>query len=81
MFEERTWVQRVEGQLGPSGLWRMGKVVLGAPESSILDLPAIWRGWRFSLDAMWDEVSRLNLLTLVPALKMPVFFFLGRRDH
>jgi pimeloyl-ACP methyl ester carboxylesterase len=30
---------------------------------------------------MWAEVSRLNLLTLVPALQMPVFFFLGRRDH
>jgi pimeloyl-ACP methyl ester carboxylesterase len=30
---------------------------------------------------MWDEVSRLNLLQLVPALTMPVFFFLGRQDH
>jgi pimeloyl-ACP methyl ester carboxylesterase len=34
-----------------------------------------------SLDAIWAEVSRLNLLTLVPALRMPVFFFLGRRDR
>jgi pimeloyl-ACP methyl ester carboxylesterase len=30
---------------------------------------------------MWAEVSRLNLLALVPALEMPVFFFLGRQDH
>jgi pimeloyl-ACP methyl ester carboxylesterase len=29
-----------------------------------------------------DElISRLNLLTLVLALRMPVFFFLGRRDR
>jgi pimeloyl-ACP methyl ester carboxylesterase len=39
------------------------------------------RGFRFSIDAMWGEVSRLNLLELVPALQMPVFFFLGRNDH
>jgi pimeloyl-ACP methyl ester carboxylesterase len=39
------------------------------------------RGMRFSLDAMWEEAARLNLLDLVPALAMPVFFFLGRHDH
>ena len=39
------------------------------------------RGFRFSLDAMWAEASRLNLLDLAPALEMPVFFFLGRKDH
>ncbi|HSJ16971.1 MAG TPA: alpha/beta fold hydrolase [Solirubrobacterales bacterium] len=31
--------------------------------------------------AMWAETSRLNLLDLVPALEMPVFFLLGRNDH
>jgi pimeloyl-ACP methyl ester carboxylesterase len=30
---------------------------------------------------MWAEVSRLNLIEQVPALQMPVFFFLGRNDH
>jgi pimeloyl-ACP methyl ester carboxylesterase len=30
---------------------------------------------------MWAEVSKLNLLTRVPALKMPVVIFVGRRDH
>ena len=30
---------------------------------------------------MWAEVSTLNLLKLVPALKMPVIVFVGRRDH
>lgn len=39
------------------------------------------RGFRFSLDVMWTEVSSLNLLRVAPALQMPVFFFLGRRNH
>ena len=48
---------------------------------SILDLPNLVQGFGFTLDAMWAEVSKLNLLKLVPALKMPVVIFVGRRDH
>ena len=62
-------------------LWKTGRALFGRPESSILDLPNLVRGFRFTFDAMWDEVSRLNLLTLVPSLKMPVVIFVGRRDH
>ena len=54
---------------------------MATPESSIFDLPDTTRGFRFSLGAMWTEASRLNLLELVPALPMSVFFFLGRNDH
>lgn len=81
LWTERTWLQRFEGQMKAGVLWNMGRIVLGRPESSIFDLPNIWRGFRFSLDAMWAEVSALDLTKLVPALEMPVFFFLGRRDH
>ncbi len=81
LWVQRTCLQRLEGQLGARVLWNMGRVVLGRPESSVFDLPNLLRGFRFSLDAMWAEVSALNLMKLVPALLMPVFFFLGRRDH
>lgn len=33
------------------------------------------------MNAMWDEVSALNLLQNAAELQTPVFFFLGRRDH
>jgi len=39
------------------------------------------QGFRFSLDTMWAEVSRLSLPQCAPALQMPVFFLLGRRDN
>jgi pimeloyl-ACP methyl ester carboxylesterase len=81
LWTERTWLQRFDGQLGGRALWNMGRIVLGRPESSVFDLPNLLRGFRFSLDAMWAEVSTLNLMKLVPALQMPVFFFLGRHDH
>jgi pimeloyl-ACP methyl ester carboxylesterase len=79
--EERTWIQRFDGQLSPRGLWSMSRLVPAGPESSIIDLPNLLRGSRFSQNALWAEASTLNLLKLAPALQMPVFFFLGRRDH
>jgi pimeloyl-ACP methyl ester carboxylesterase len=81
LWTERTWLQRFEGQLSGRAFWKMGRIVLGGPESSVFDLPNLLRGFRSSLDAMWAEVSALNLMTLVPALQTPVFFFLGRHDH
>jgi pimeloyl-ACP methyl ester carboxylesterase len=81
VLKERTWIQRFDGQLSARGVWTMGRLVLGSPESSILDVPGLLRGFQFSQQTLWTEVSKLNLLKLVPALQMPVFFFLGRRDH
>ena len=81
VFVERMAISRMEGQMRPGVMWKMGRALFGRPESSIFDLPNLVRGFRFSLDAMWAEVSTLNLLKRVPALKMPVIIFVGRRDR
>jgi pimeloyl-ACP methyl ester carboxylesterase len=81
LWTQRTSLSRLEGRMRPRALWTLARAALGGPESSILDLPGGLRGFRFSLDAMWAEVSRLNLIELAPALEMPVFYFLGRNDH
>jgi len=81
LWVERTWLQRLEGQMSMRALWDLGRIILSSQESSVFDLPRALRGFRFSLDAMWAEVSRLNLLKLAPALQVPVLLFLGRRDH
>lgn len=81
VMTERTWLQRMEGQLRGKPLWNMLRMVLGAPESSLFELPRVWRGFEFTLDAMLPEVSKLNIMKMVPKLAMPVFFFVGRKDH
>jgi pimeloyl-ACP methyl ester carboxylesterase/membrane protease YdiL (CAAX protease family) len=81
VFVERTVVSQIDGQMRLGIIWKTGRALFGRPESSILDLPNLVRGFGFTLDAMWSEVSKLNLLKLVPALKMPVVIFVGRRDH
>jgi pimeloyl-ACP methyl ester carboxylesterase len=81
VWTERTWLQRFDGQLSPRALWDVARIAVEGPEASILDLPNLLRGFRFSLDAMWADVSRIDLLEVAPALQVPVFFFLGRHDH
>jgi pimeloyl-ACP methyl ester carboxylesterase len=81
VFTERMWVSRFEGQMRPRAMWKIGRIVLGSRESSVLELRSAWRSFHFVMDAMWPEASRLNLIELVPTLRMPVFFFLGRNDH
>jgi len=81
VFTERTWSQRLDGQLRPPALWNMARIVVGGPESVLWHLRRTIRGFRFTMDAMWPEVSTLSLQKLAPTLRMPVFFFLGRRDH
>jgi pimeloyl-ACP methyl ester carboxylesterase len=78
---EQMWLLRFDGRLEARALWEMGRILLGRPEASILDLPNLLRSFRFSIDAMCAEVSAIDLVKLVPALQMPVFFFLGRHDH
>jgi pimeloyl-ACP methyl ester carboxylesterase len=81
LWAERTWLAWLEGGMRPKALWKVARAAFGTPESSVLELRRGMRGFRFSLDAMWGEASRVNLLDSVPALQMPVFFFLGRNDH
>ena len=65
----------------PATWWSLARLAAGVRESSIFDLRRVIRGFRFSLDAMWAEAAQLNLIELAPSLEMPVFFFLGRKDH
>jgi pimeloyl-ACP methyl ester carboxylesterase len=81
MLVQRKWLTRFVGMVRGMSLWEFSRITLGGPESSIVDLPNILRGTMFSTKTMWAEVSSLNLLKAVPALHVPVFFFLGRHDH
>jgi len=81
LMRERMWLQRFDRQVTPGALWKLTRDYLACPEFSIFDVPNIVRGFRFSIDTMWSEVSTLNLTTLVRTVQMPVFFFVSRRDR
>lgn len=81
VWTQRFWLNRFEGRLNVRTFWRLARDFLDTPELSILDLLDRMRGFRFSVGTLWPEVSRLDLLEVVPVLRMPAFFFLGRRDR
>jgi pimeloyl-ACP methyl ester carboxylesterase len=81
LWTQRTCLSRLEGRMRPRALCSLARAVLAGKESSVFELPTTMRGFRWSLDAMWSEVSRLNLIELAPAVHTPVFFFLGRKDR
>jgi pimeloyl-ACP methyl ester carboxylesterase len=81
LWTQRTCLSRLEGRMRPRALCSLARAVLAGKESSVFELPATMRGFRWSLDAMWSEVSRLNLIELAPAVHTPVFFFLGRKHR
>lgn len=78
---QRRWLVRFVGIARRMSLWEFFRITLGKPESSIFSLPNILRSQFFSPKIMWSEVSALNLPKLVPELRVPVFFFIGRHDH
>lgn len=78
---QRKWLTRFVGMVRGMSMWRFSRIIVSGPESSLLDLPNILRGTLFSTRAMWDEISALNLTKGVPALAIPVFFFIGRHDR
>lgn len=80
-WTQRMCLMRLEGEASPRSLWKVGRAILRGAETSIFDVPDFYRGLRFSMETMWTEVARLNLLTLAPRLAMPAFVFVGRHDH
>lgn len=81
MMIQRKWLMGFVGIVRGMSMWRLSRILLGGPEASIIDLPNILRGSLWSPELMWTDISSLDLTKAVPALQMPVFFFIGRHDH
>ena len=50
-------------------------------EYTIADVYKFIKGSTYSIDTMWQEISNLNLLKLVPELNIPIYFLLGKHDY
>jgi len=81
MMIQRKWLMGFTGIVRGMSMWRFSRILIGGPESSIIDLPNILSGCLWSPKLMWADISSLDLTQTVPALQMPVFFFIGRHDH
>lgn len=53
---------------------------LSTDEANLVDLVRFGQGNRFSLETLFDETSRVDLMRRVTRLKVPVVFMSGRHD-
>ena len=82
-FVQRLWLMHFGGLVHSGGLLRTLRVLLEAPEYSLVDCLRYVRmdGTRFLIPRMSDELMRLDLLAEIHRLSIPVFFFEGRYDQ
>lgn len=81
MVVERKWITHFFGIVRGMSVWRFVRITLGGPEASFFDLPNILLSQLVTPKVMWQELIGVNLIKTAPALRMPVFFFLGRHDR
>lgn len=54
---------------------------LMSSEYTIADVYKFAMGSTYSIETMWEEISKLNLFNLAPELSVPVYFLLGKHDY
>ncbi len=57
------------------------KTTLLSGEWTLADVMRARRGKKFSIENVWPEVLKVNLLREVPRVDVPVYFFTGRSDY
>ena|SRR5260221_120897 len=61
--------------------WQGIREGMVSPYYSLGDHLKFYRCMRFSVDALWGEMSRVNVPQKVPRIEVPVYFLQGRHDH
>lgn len=78
---QRNWLAHLDGNTSFCAILQMMRIYASVPEASLSELFQFYDILKFSINAMWSEVTKINLMEAVPQLTMPTFFLLGRQDH
>jgi hypothetical protein len=69
LIKQRNCLAELDGNIDLGGICKMLCIFISVPEYSLLDLFRVYRVLEFSIDAMWIEVTSINLLEPVPESK------------
>jgi pimeloyl-ACP methyl ester carboxylesterase len=79
---QRKWLSKYGGLMhGETSGSRLIKVYSRSPEYTFGDMVRMMKGFNRTIELMYDEFVDINLFEQVPAVEVPVYFFLGRHDH
>jgi pimeloyl-ACP methyl ester carboxylesterase len=85
LYRKDEYVSRFGGVLHDKGarqMWLVGMSFITSPEYSLLEgLNTItMKGYRFTMNAMWEENRSVNLTKEIRSIKVPIYFFEGKYD-
>ena len=75
------WSRYSDPQTKRFTTWRGIREGMASPYYSLGDFVKFYRGMRFSVAALWQELSRIDMTQQVPRMDVPVYFLHGRQDH
>ena len=81
---QRRLLGRFGGEVYGSRVGAFGLVMRGvllSREYTLIDRLNVFRGVLGSMKLLWPELMKVDMLSLVPAVTIPVFFMEGRFDH
>ncbi len=82
LFTQRYYLDFGGSSFGDGGFLQYSKIVLSAPEYSIIDKLCYIPGMRRSLDLLWREaLMEIDFTTQAAAFRIPVYFCVGRHDY
>jgi pimeloyl-ACP methyl ester carboxylesterase len=82
LMTQRRWLRHYHGdQLEGGAIAEFAKGLLLAPEYTLREELGFVGCVFDSLEHIWHEIQRIDLLELAPRLAVPVYFFTGRHDY
>ena len=78
----RMWLVQLGGILyGKSDYNEQMSRYMFSGDYSVIDKINLFRGLIFSIKYMWPQVVKIDLISQVPKVAVPVYFFTGRHDY
>lgn len=82
LFTQRKWLNEFGGVIKEKGFFnKLAQITRNRPEYTEEDEERMNEGNQFSVKAMWPEVLTVNLLEQIKAVKVPVYFLMGKHDY
>lgn len=85
VYKKEEYISRFGGVLrgnGANQMWTVGLSFITSPEYSLLEgfRAMTMKGYRFTMNAMWEEIKNVNLAEEIHSIKVPIYFFEGKYD-
>ena len=85
VYKKEEYISRFGGVLRGNGakqMWTVGLGFITSPEYSLLEgfKAMTMKGYRFTMNAMWEEIKSVNLAKEIHSIKVPIYFFEGKYD-